>query len=576
MSKKVLLVVALLAAGCGPDAAPTADSLRPVEREPGGVHFSDATATAGIDFEHHDSVTDRNTILETMGSGLAWVDYDSDGRIDLLFIQDGPLPPKTEPKPTHKLYRNLGGGKFEDVTTRTGLNRTGYGQGVAVGDYDNDGFDDLAISYFGKLELLHNVADSAAPGGRKFVDVSAAARIANPHWGTSLAWGDLTGDGKLDLYVCNYCEIDLERYQPCWNEAKGANFICPPTVFEKVPHKLFTNNGDGTFTDATATSGIAGAAPGGGLAVVILDLDGDGKQDIYAVNDLGPAFAFQNLGGGKFKERGMLSGAGLDRNGRFMAGMGIAAGDIDGSSRPSLAVSNYQDEPTEIFLNKGNFAFTEWNHPSGVGPATLRTLGFGIELFDADRDGHLDLVQANGHVYKNANLILGIAQPQAAQMFIGDGNARFREITPTAGDYFQKRYVGRGVAVADWDDDGRPDLAFSHNAGPGKLLRNETENGHHGLRLELRGDGVKSNRNAIGAKVTIEVARRKLTRWIHGGGSYLSASDRRLIVGLGSAVVAEKVTIAWPSGAVQTITNLAADRPWLVVEGRDPAPRVKP
>lgn len=569
MNGRLVLSFLLLSSfGCGravPEVAPPSDAID--EPESGLVRFTDATAAAKINFHHFDSATEKHTILETMGSGIGWIDYDADGWPDLFCVQDGPLPPKFDASKTHKLFRNNGDGTFTDVTEKVGLNHHGFGQGCAVGDYDNDGFDDLVVTYFGRTSLFHNVPDSTAPGGRRFQDATSVSKILNPHWGTSCAWGDLDGDGRLDLYICNYCEVDLDRYPPCENADKKAFYICPPTIFPKTAHKLFRNNGDGTFTDASVSSGVAAAPPGGGLAVALVDLDGDGKLEIYVANDLGPAYLLHNQGNGTFKERGMLSGAGLDRNGRFMAGMGIAVGDIDGSGRPSLLVTNYQDEPTEVFLNKGKLTFQEWNLPSGVGPATLKTLGFGIDLLDADLDGNLDLVQTNGHVYKNSRTLLGHQQGQAAQFFMGDGQGRFREVSQQAGAYFRKAWVGRGLAVADWNNDGRPDLAFANNGGPAKLLRNDTETKNHWLRLELIGDGKRSNRNAIGAKVEIECGGRKFTRFVHGGGSYLSASDRRLAVGLGDATKVEVVRVLWPSGAIQEFRDLEVDRGWKLVEG---------
>ena len=532
--------------------------------------FEDVTGPAGIRFQHFDSTTEKNTILETMGSGIAWIDYDQDGWLDLFCVQDNALPSSApDPTKTHKLYRNNGNGTFSDVTEQVGLNKYGYGQGCAVGDFNNDGFDDLVVTYFGSISLFENRPDGK--GGRRFEDVTAPAHLKNPHWGTSCGWADLDGDGFLDLYVCNYVVVDLPNYVPCENTNLRKYYICPPTLFPKVAHKLFRNNGDGTFLDVSDSSGLSAAPPGGGLAVMLIDLDGDGRVDIYVANDLGPAYVLKNEGGFKFSEKGLLSGAGLDRNGRFIAGMGIAAGNIDGSGRPSLFVSNYQDEPTMVFLNRGKMAFKEWSHPSGIGPPTTKTLGFGIDLFDADLDGNLDLVQANGHVYRNAMEISGFPQTQNAQLFLGDGKARFRDVTDTSGPYFREKLIGRGLASADFNNDGLPDLAISHNSGPVRLLRNATLTENKSLRLELVGDGKKSNRNAIGAQVEIDSGGRKQVRWIHGGGSYLSASDRRLLIGLGSAGKADRVTVKWPSGEQQEYRDLAAGRGWRLIQGKEAA-----
>jgi hypothetical protein len=362
--------------------------------------------------------------------------------------------------------------------------------------------------------------------------------------------------------------VDLAHYKPCENVAKREYYICPPTVFPHTTHSLFRNNGDGTFTEVSQESGIAGAVPGGGLAVVLLDLNDDGKTDIYAVNDLGQAYLFKNLGGGKFTDVGMRSGAGIDMNGRFMAGMGIAVGDYEGTGRPSLVVSNYQDEPTMVFRNMGKMTFQEWSHPSGLGPATRTRLGFGIDQLDADLDGNLDIAAANGHVYRNAASIFGYPQGQEAQLFLGDGHCRFKDVSGFAGTYFREKVVGRGLAVADYNNDGLSDLAFGNNSGPSKLLRNATQTTSHWIRLELVGDGKTTNRNAIGARVEVEAGGRKLVRFIHGGGSYLSASDRRLVVGLGPADKVERINVVWPNGKPESFSTLAADRGWRLTQDK--------
>ncbi len=565
-----VLPALVLAAGCGrPAAPPPAVIDAPAERTPGKPWFTDVTAAAGIDFVHYDSATPMHYIFDTMGAGVGFIDYDADGWLDLFCVQGGPVKGGGKPgMPTHKLYRNNGDGTFADMTEKVGLAQSGYGMGCAVGDFDNDGYDDLVVTYINGITLYANRPDGH--GGRRFVDITKAAKIVNPHWCTSCAWGDADGDGLLDLYVCNYVEVDVTNYVPCVNADLGQRFGCPPTSFPALAHTLFHNNGDGTFTDVSAAAGIAAAKPAGGLAVAFADLDGDGKTDIYVANDMQPAYLFQNLGGGKFTDRGLLSGAAFMLGGRFIAGMGIALGDIDGSGRPSLIVSNFQNEPTMVFLNRGKMAFQEWSHPSGLGPATMKTLGFGIELFDADLDGNLDLALANGHVTRNSQAVYKAPYEQEAQLFLGDGKAKFTEVTREAGPYFRERHVGRGLAVGDFDNDGRPDLVFSNNGGPVKLLRNETETGRHWLRVELIGDGKKSNRNAVGAKIEIDVGGRTLSRWVTGGGSYLSASDRRVLVGLGDNTTAGRVRVTWPSGKVQEFRDVAGDAGWRLREGEEP------
>lgn len=558
--------LALWVSGCSSrqPEPPPAEQV-PVE-SPGLPWYIDVTSTAGISFTHFDSASPMYYIPETTAGGCGWIDYDNDGWIDLLCIQDGPVRPEERigPQPTHHFYRNNRDGTFTEIAAQVGLNKSGYGMGCAVGDYDNDGFDDIVITYLEGTSLFHNVPDGK--GGRRFEDVTKTSKILNPHWGTSCAWGDIDGDGFLDLYVCNYAVIDLKNYKTCENPNVNKLDICPPTIFPPERHKLFRNNGNGTFTDISESSGIGGVQ-GYGFAVGMIDLDDDGKLDMYVANDMKPAFLFHNLGNGKFEEKALFSGAGMMSGGRFMAGMGVAVGDIDGSHRPSLLVSNYQDEPTMVFLNRGKLNFQEWQHQSTLGPATQRTLGFGIDLLDADLDGNLDVAIANGHVIKNAPDFAKAPYRQQSQIFLGNGKATFREVSDTAGSFFREKCVARGVAVGDYDNDGRPDLVFSLNGGPLKLLRNQTATPNHWSRLELQGDGVKSNRNAVGAKIEIEAGGRKLTRWIHGGGSYLSAADRRVLVGLGSADKVDRIIVVWPSGRRQEYSPLAADRAWLLKEG---------
>ncbi len=535
---------------------------------PGVPWFEEVTVGAGIDFHHFDSSTPMDYIQEKMGSGLAWMDYDNDGWPDLFCVQDGPVRPAAwkQPLPTNKLYRNSGDGTFTDVTEQVGLARAGFGMGCAVGDFDNDGFDDLLVTYFGGMVLYHNEPDGQ--GGRCFVEVTSRAGLHNPHWATSCAWGDLDGDGFLDLYICNYVEVDMDHYQVCEEPQLKVRHHCPPTVFPHVTHQLYRNNRNGTFTDISKESGVATAPPAPGLGVILTDLDGDGRLDIYVANDLKPAYLFHNQGQGRFIEKGLVSGCALGPWARMMAGMGVEAGDLDGSGRPALFVTDFFQAGSVLFRNRGGLNFQEWSNPSGLGPASIHRLGFGTVFLDADLDGRLDVAVANGHVYGNGD---AIGQPfaQEAQLFAGNGQGHFREVSAQAGAYFRQRRVGRGLAWADYDNDGRPDLAFSHNAGPVALLHNRTQTRHGWVRLELVGDGQKSNRNAIGARVEIDYGGTKQVRFLNGGGSYLSASERRLLVGLGRADRAERVTVIWPSGRRQEFRDLQGRQGWRLREGQD-------
>jgi hypothetical protein len=547
-----------------PTAPANAVDLKPT---PGLPWFVDVTAAGGIDFEYFDSTTPMHYMQETLGSGVAWIDYNNDGWPDLFCVQDGPVRPGTGPLPTSKLYRNNGDGTFTDVTEAVGLARAGFGMGCAVGDFDNDGFDDLVVTYVGGIVLYHNEPDGK--GGRRFVDVTARAGLRNPHWATSCAWGDIDGDGLLDLYVCNYVLTDLDNYPDCTDKKTGIRSHCSPVMFANVAHQLYRNNGNGTFTDISVSSGIAAVSPGPGLGVVMTDIDGDGRLDIYVANDMKAAFLFHNQGGGKFVDKALLSGCAIDGSGNYVAGMGVEAADLDGSGRPSLFVTNFQNRPNIYYRNLGGLRFQDWSYPSGLGGPSVHKLGFGTVLLDADLDGHPDLAIANGHVDSEAPKKFGIPQAQEAQLFLGDGKGAFRDVSAQAGTYFRELRVGRGLAYADFDNDGRPDLVFSHNAGRMALLRNQTETSNAWLRLELIGDGKKSNRNAIGSRVEIEAGGKRQVRFLNGGGSYLSASERRLLIGLGGADRAERVTVLWPSGRKQEFSNLQGRRWWRLHEGQE-------
>lgn len=549
-----------------PDAKPAPVTREaPTGPEPGGPWFVDITRPAGIDFVHFDPTTDSHYIQETMGSGLGWIDFDADGWPDLFCIQDCPVRPTPGAAWSgNRLYRNNRDGTFTDVTEKAGLHRPGdplrFGQGCAVGDFDNDGFDDLAVTFMGGLTLYRN------NGNGTFTDVTAAAKLLNPHWGTSCAWGDFDGDGRLDLYVCNYVEVDVDRYPVCEREGRG--YICPPTSFPHTRHRLFRNDGDGTFADVTAASGIGAAPPAPGLGVVATDVDGDGRLDLYVANDLKPQYLFHNQGGGKFVERGLLSGAGLGNSGQPVSGMGVEAFDMDGSGRPSLFVTNFHNQPNVLYRNRGKVQFQEAAAEVGLAGRKDR-LGFGAVMLDANLNGRPDLAVANGHLHRDAKTVYRAPYAQRAQLFVGTGWGAFRDASDRVGPYFHEARVGRGVVWADFDNDGKPDLAYSHVGGPPAVLHNRTETANAWLGLELIGDGKRSNRNAIGARVEVHTAAGVQVRFVNGGGSYLSASERRQLIGLGTAEVATKVVVKWPSGREQMFADLSARRWWRLTEGED-------
>lgn len=548
--------------------------------EKGAPHFQDVAAHAGIDFRHFDPATPQHLITETIGSGVAWIDYDADGWPDLFCVQAGPMPPaRIASPPTHRMYRNNRDGTFTDVTVAVGLNVSAFGVGVAAGDFDNDGFDDLLVTSLGGLALFHNEPAAATPGGRRFAETTAAAGLAgtNPHYGTSAAWGDLDGDGLLDLYVCNYVEIDLAKPRVCRDPDKPIYHACSPTSYPVTTHRLYRNLGGGRFQDVSAPAGIAAVKPGAGLGVAILDLDGDGRQDIYVANDMFSAYLFVNrtAAGGpiRLEERAALAGCALGPNGSSMSGMCAEAAEVDGSGLPSLFVTNFQDQPNVLFVNQGKFRFRENSAGSGLGAPSRPKLGFGASFLDADLDGNLDLAVANGHIYRSAPELLKLPYAQEAQLFLGDGRGAFRDASRSCGKDFTIPRVGRGLARGDFNNDGKPDLALSTVGGPIALFRNAVDTANAWIGFELTGDGKASNRNAIGSVITIEAGGRKRTVFVAGGGSYLSAAERRQTIGLGPDVQqADRVTVRWPSGRTAEYGSLAAGRYWRLGEG-DTMPR---
>lgn len=592
---RIWLTLLVLGAGAGaawwgvrPGSQPLADQPPSVSPSPDRpecpVRFEDVVRAAGIDFRHQDGATPMQYLPEIMGGGVAWLDYDRDGYVDLLLIQGGAFPPDPNATPTtpaSRLYRNRGDGTFTDVTAEVGLLTPGYGQGVAVGDCDNDGFPDLFVTHFAGGRLYRNEPGGA--GGRRFRDVTREAGIAVEGWCTSCAFGDVHGNGHLDLFVCRYVALDPNDYPTCTEKGRGGpvRTACGPRHFRGTRSCLFRNNGDGTFTDVTEAAGVE---PGGkGLGVVIADLDGDGRADIFVGNDEVLNHHYQNLGGGRFRSAGVRSGTAATHLGRVMGSMGVEAGDLTGSGRPDLFVTTYVHEGTVLFRNQGNGFFTDVSPSAGMFAASWDKVGWGTGMFDADHDGALDLFVANGHTHRNAAelVVSEDGRPQAfaqpPQLFLGNGRGAFREVSAAAGAYFRQPRVGRGVAQADYDNDGRTDLAINHIAGPPALLRNVTETPRHWVRFELEGsrhkDPAGSNRDGIGAVVTVRAGGRTYVRHLNGGGSYYSAHEHRLLIGVGDADRLDEVTVRWPSaaGSVQKFGPLAPDRSYRLVEGVDGA-----
>jgi hypothetical protein len=541
---------------------PTATDIRGI---PSGVRidFEDVAESAGVHFRHFDGRVAKQYLMDTTGPGLAWLDYDGDGLFDLFLVQGSAIEgPPPSPPPPSKLYRNEGGGRFRDVTEALGLAIVGCGQGAAVGDIDNDGDPDLFVTFYGRPNALYR-----NEAGGRFVEVAARAGLASPpagrrgpNWTTSAAFLDYDADGFLDLFVCSYVEVDLDNYPVC-------KTFCSPHEFKASACSLYRNMGDGTFIDVSSKAGID-SPDGKALGVVALDLDDDARTDIFVANDEMPNFFFRNLGGGRFESQGLIGGCAVNSAGSTQAYMGVDADDLDGDGWPDLYATAYARETDTLFLNLGGGQFMDATQGSGLGAPSWYGLAFGTCFLDPDADGFLDIFVANGHVDSGVDKL---GDPnntfrQRAQFYHNAGRGRFREISRRAGPYFQLARVGRGVGPCDYDNDGRMDLAVANSGEPTALLHNLSVTPNHWVRIELR--GTRSNRDAVGTKITLRLSDgRRIVRHRKGGGSYLSAGDPRLLVGIGRATRVDEVEVRWPSGLKERVGPIDASRGYLIVEG---------
>ncbi|HEV3261618.1 MAG TPA: CRTAC1 family protein [Gemmataceae bacterium] len=554
--------------------------------EKAGEYFTDKTDSSGVDFTYHNGrEADHLAIVESLGGGVALLDYDGDGLLDIFVTGGGYFagPGKKDIKGHPcKLYKNLGGWKFKDVTHEVGLDRLEGGEpwfythGAAVADYDNDGFPDLLVTGYGRLALWHNVKDAKAPGGRRFVDVTRKAGLTDRLWSTSAAWADLDGDGYPDLYVCHYVNWSFKNHPRCKYHDNLPYDICPPKNFNALPHVLYKNNRDGTFSDVSKKAGLYAEHSlqnGKGLGVIIVDVDDDGRPDIYVADDTTDNLLYLNKGGMKFEEAGLQRGAARDDNASMNGSMGVGAAAYDGSGRFSLFVANYEGESHALYRNCGNGQFVYASQRAGVTAIGLTYVGFGTGFIDFDRDGNEDIFVANGHVIRYPSGGVGVKQrPVLLRNLRQPGDkpyqVRFENVADRAGPFFRATHVARGVAFGDLDNDGRTDAVVSCVNEPVALLRNAVDNGHHWLGIELVGTPY---RDAVGAKLTLELGDQKLVRTVLGGGSYLSASDRRIIFGLGDTKKVGRLTVRWPSGKTQTQAwnSLPVDHYWRLVQGEE-------
>lgn len=515
----------------------------------GTIEFRDVAEVSGVTFRFETGSRGRHDLPEIMGGGVALIDGDGDGWLDLFFCNGGPIgSERGQPDPVCRYYRNNRDGTFTDATRDANAPGPSYAMGAAVGDYDADGRDDLFVTGWRDQRLYRNKGDG------RFEDVTERARVASDLWSTSAAFADLDRDGDLDLYVANYLDYDPAR-SPFCSAPDGRRDYCGPEDFPAQPDRLYRNNGDGTFADVSAEAGI-GLPEGRGLGVLIADLVGDAGLDIFVANDGTACRLFENRGGLRFEDVGLAAGVAFDGQGRPLAGMGVASGDLDGDGRLDLVVSNFLDRSTVAFQSRGDGTFADTSALLGLTTATRRALGFGITLEDFDADGRLDLVQVNGHVLDRARLGAPFAMRPTLLHNVG---RRFEEISDRAGPWFARPILGRGLAVGDLDRDGRPDVVVNSLDAPAAILRNVTRGGRR-LILELVGPSV-------GARVRATSGGRTLAKDVVGGGSYLSASDRRIFIGVGTTRRVERLEITWPSGRVESWSDLETDRLQRLVEG---------
>jgi enediyne biosynthesis protein E4 len=517
---------------------------------------------SGITFVHENAMSPERYLPETMGPGCAFFDYDSDGWMDVYIVNSGPSDFFTPKAPLRNaLYRNNRDGTFTDVTEKAGVPGGTFGMGVAVGDYDNDGHADLFVTAYGRCILYHNNGDGT------FTDVTAKAGLAAPGWTTSAAWFDYDNDGKLDLFVCSFVEFGPGKTVFCGDNKLGRRYYCIPKVFKPTPSLLFHNNGDGTFTEVSKGTAIA-TALGKALGVVATDINNDGLMDLFVANDTVPNFLFANRAPGKWEEIGLVSEVAYSANGQARSGMGVDAADVDADGDNDLFVANVDNEMFSLYRNNKDESFTDTAHFHGIGQATRALSGWGLKFFDFDNDGNVDLILANGHPDDMVDSYGGaVKYKEPLLLFHGDG-ARLRNVSAGAGPVFSKAFPARGLAVGDFDNDGKVDVLVANNGEAPVLLRNQSGAGHRWVGLRLQ--GTRCNRDAVGALLTWSVGGVKRSRLKTGGGSYLSSHDPREVLGLGTATKLDWLEVRWPqpSGAVERLTGVPVDRYVTLVEGK--------
>ena len=527
-----------------------------------GIQFRDVTQQAGIKFVHNNGAFGKKFLPETMGPGVAFIDYDNDGWPDIFLVNGMDWPGHIQKRSTPKLYHNNHDGTFTDVTHQAGLDLEMFGMGVAVGDFDNDGFDDLFVTAYGQNHLFHN------NGNGTFTDVTQKAGLAGPsEFSTSAAWVDYDKDGRLDLVVANYVQWSAEKDLYCTLDGKSKSY-CTPESYKGTAVRLWHNRGDGTFEDVTQKAGL-GEATSKTLGVAVLDYDGDGWPDLLFSNDTQPNKLYRNNGNGTFTEKAVVAGVAFSEDGVARAGMGVDAADYDHSGLPSLLITNFSNQMLSLYHNEGRGLFVDEAPRSEIGRASLLTLGFGCFFFDYDLDGWPDVLVANGHIDADIQRVqTNVKYAMPPHLFRNVGQGKFEEVTKFMGPAFGTPRVGRGAAYADINNDGRLDLLLSTNGGPVYLFRNEAQRAaaNHSLRVKLA--GTKSNRDGIGTVVKLTSGGETQTQMMRSGSSYLSASELVLTFGVAQRDTAESIEIRWPSGQVERLTNVRTGQTIHVTEGK--------
>ncbi len=529
-------------------------------------NFVDITAASGVRFQHIATHTSKKYLIETMGSGVALFDYDNDGRLDIFLVNGAPLtdptpkgtiPQKAGPKYWNRLFHQKSDGTFEDVTEKAGLQGVGYGMGVAVGDYDNDGYEDLFVTAYGGNKLYHNNGDGT------FSDVTEQAGVGGSGWSTSAAWVDLDNDGRLDLVVLRYIQWDFDDVW-CGEHKEGYRAFCHPDVFQAIPPLVYHNDGNGHFTEVGKKLGLA--VPGKSLGIAIADYDRDGHIDIVVANDSMPEFLYHNKGDGTFEERGLISQVAVDEDGRTYAGMGVDFADFSNDGLPDIVVDDLANQMYAVYQNAGDGTFNYTTKTSGMGRMSMLHSGWGLRFLDYDNDGWKDLLIAQGHDLDTVELTnpqLHYREPMLLARNTGHG---FVDVSAESGSAFHEAWVGRGLATGDIDNDGRVDAVVSTNDGPAHVVHNETKTANHWLILKLVGH--TSNRDGIGALVKVVTSHGSQYTTVTTASSYLSSSDKRVHFGLGMDAAAQTVEIHWPSGIQQMMNNVHGDQ---ILQVEEPA-----